>query len=1341
MAEDADPKKDLPGGEGKQYDTIEHDFQEVMRELAGDAALDRFRAEYEKVFRALKKSHDNEKRLIKKCRELNSEIVSGAAKVQAALKLSDEDQATITALKKEIENSWRMVDSSHEKELKAKEQVAAFKLEISGLTKLLEQGAAVGLAEEADLEELIRQKEEAAAERDMQVEQIVGLRNDVAAFSDRLRTAEVEKASLEAEIQALRDQSAQRRAEADREIKRRERLEREMKELRLTLEARQQDIRDKQLVVQQSGEYVEKLKLQLRDSQLAGERLQKEYNALAERAGRLHHSLQEHIHSNTQLLADNSQRQVEIKAKEDEIRLLREEGVKATRAREQMAAKLVQLEKQRGDAEVAALERELENARKHVNIERRKQQDMLKERERLHKARTSAETNTAKHVDLVKVADGMKRNLQQEMAGYSAELAKQEQVIRALEREKNRFASEAAAVNEKYAAAVEEVALRDSAILDLQRKIAEDEVRLRRQQELYEAVRSERNTYSRNVVEVQDEIAELRRRLGISSHQIDLLKQEVAARDHTLQKEKYDHEKAEKDCEALRAEINRVAAAAAEQEAAMNSQRAEVRQLQNVIAEADQARLRLKKDYDLVVGERDALGSQLVRRNEELRLLYEKIKIQHSVLYRGQAQYRDRLNEIRVLKMKVSGLQRELVALKSSVTNAEVLRREVHHLNRELLAERSKVKALGEELESPLNVHRWRKLEGSDPSAYELVLKVQALQRRLMLKTEEVVEKDILIQEKEKLYLELKAILARQPGPEAAEQLSLLREKTKQMKSLASELDMYQAQVQDYKYDIERLQREMAEVKRRYFEQKRSGGGICTAPCSGATENHQQQQQQQQQQQGRLGLAASAVRAGDDKLAPVVCAASAQSSPAMLAGVPPLKASPAAVNVISVSVMAVIGVPSLASADDAAQNVSMQAPGAPQAAMSSGKVTEPLGDQLFLPQSIRGNFDVMNFNKIFASLLAGCFAGIAGITGYKGFVIYLIAHAIMAGLLLLKAAPQPTRYFPATTTLAFSGILSQTEMLTFILFWTLSGNIKLRLPPPFPMLKALLSRRLAQAGSTAAAAVTSRAGVGGGWLALHSSAAAAASLQVKIPALGESISDGTVSAVLKQAGDRVEEDEAILQIETDKVTVDVRAPQAGFIEAILVKEDDNVEVGHVVASISDSAKGTASKPAPAAKSAEASAAPPAEAKKESKQQSGSSSEAPAAAAAAPAPAAPAAAAATEAAERAHRAPSIAFPPRRTPDGKPISMLPASDAKQMLASMLAAAGGGSSSSAGPSAAAPIPEQYRNMIAVPIVGGSMPILRGPPVPSRGPPGPARQVISDREMEAIMLGGAEP
>lgn len=80
------------------------------------------------------------------------------------------------------------------------------------------------------------------------------------------------------------------------------------------------------------------------------------------------------------------------------------------------------------------------------------------------------------------------------------------------------------------------------------------------------------------------------------------------------------------------------------------------------------------------------------RRNDELALLYEKIKIQQSTLSKGQIQYRDRLNEIRVLKIKLNDLKRELHILKSSVANIDVLKREVHQLGRELLQERTKVR-------------------------------------------------------------------------------------------------------------------------------------------------------------------------------------------------------------------------------------------------------------------------------------------------------------------------------------------------------------------------------------------------------------------------------------------------------------------------------------------------------------------------------------------------------------------------------------------------------------------------------------------------------------------------
>merc|ERR1719399_465404 len=106
--------------ESSAFEALEKDFQEVLQELVGDKSLEHFRLEYEKLHRALKKSHESEKKLIKKCRELNQEIVQNAVKVQTALKLSQEDQATIQSLKKEIERAWKMVEASHEKEQRAK---------------------------------------------------------------------------------------------------------------------------------------------------------------------------------------------------------------------------------------------------------------------------------------------------------------------------------------------------------------------------------------------------------------------------------------------------------------------------------------------------------------------------------------------------------------------------------------------------------------------------------------------------------------------------------------------------------------------------------------------------------------------------------------------------------------------------------------------------------------------------------------------------------------------------------------------------------------------------------------------------------------------------------------------------------------------------------------------------------------------------------------------------------------------------------------------------------------------------------------------------------------------
>lgn len=94
---------------------------------------------------------------------------------------------------------------------------------------------------------------------------------------------------------------------------------------------------------------------------------------------------------------------------------------------------------------------------------------------------------------------------------------------------------------------------------------------------------------------------------------------------------------------------------------------------------------------------------------------------------------------------------------------------------------------------------------------------------------------------------------------------------------------------------------------------------------------------------------------------------------------------------------------------------------------------------------------------------------------------------------------------------------------------------------------------------------------------------------VNLPALGESVTEGTVTRWLKQVGDRVEVDEPLLEVSTDKVDTEIPSPIAGIIEEILVAEDETAEVGAPLVRIGSGSNGAAA-PA-AAPVAEAPAAP------------------------------------------------------------------------------------------------------------------------------------------------------
>jgi 2-oxoglutarate dehydrogenase E2 component (dihydrolipoamide succinyltransferase) len=98
--------------------------------------------------------------------------------------------------------------------------------------------------------------------------------------------------------------------------------------------------------------------------------------------------------------------------------------------------------------------------------------------------------------------------------------------------------------------------------------------------------------------------------------------------------------------------------------------------------------------------------------------------------------------------------------------------------------------------------------------------------------------------------------------------------------------------------------------------------------------------------------------------------------------------------------------------------------------------------------------------------------------------------------------------------------------------------------------------------------------------------------EIRVPTLGESVTEATIGRWFKKPGDAVAVDEPLVELETDKVTIEVPAPSAGTLGEISAKDGETVAVGALLGQINDGAAGAAAKPAAAPKAAAPAAPPP-----------------------------------------------------------------------------------------------------------------------------------------------------
>ena len=720
-------------------------------------------------------------------------------------------------------------------EARSKQTIQNLKQEIHKLGKIVEQGAGIAVDTKTTINDLMEEKKSLLKEREAQHATYAKLQSDNSLLYEKLGKLETEVVHLETEKKNIKEVIANSKSNTDREQRRRKRLESELEQAKKKRTELEGEVSKREKVNEDSKEDLSRKLTELEDLKQAVLNLAQQIQICREETKTLEAQQKSEAELNKKLDQRKRENSALLEELEHKILVFRQDNQQLTRdiikvkRNNKSIADIItdaNLQKDVAKQNIHNLGKVIEAAKRQAEEDRKVIGSLEEDLKKMDENVRNVEEDTKKKQEEISEKSRNEEHLRVEIKEKEEDAAKQYQDIIRLSKIKEKFGIEASQANAKYMQCLEEVKLKNNLIAELQKKNLEAEARLKQQQNLCEAVRSDRNLYSKNLIESQDMIAELRRNFKIYHHQIEQLKEEIETKSSDLKEKQTQAGKIASKNEGIKLKKEKIEKNIFELENRKMNLINEAIKLKEIIVAADKERMEQKVQYEKIINMRDLLGTQLIRKNDELALLYEKIKIQQSALAKGEVMYQERIVDIRLIKFKIADLNRELTIANRMAAQIEDLKQQVFLLEEELLQERTKVKALSEELENSMNTNRYQELEGRDPQEFELLSKVETLQHRLISKTEQVVENDVLIQEKDKLLQELSEIMEKQPGVDVARELSFykqkLRETTRKMKSIASELNMFHSQVNEYKDEIERQTKELQEYKRKYYEKKRA---------------------------------------------------------------------------------------------------------------------------------------------------------------------------------------------------------------------------------------------------------------------------------------------------------------------------------------------------------------------------------------------------------------------------------------------------------------------------------------------------------------------------------------
>lgn len=820
--------------EENKYETaalrmLEKDIEMVIRDLSNDPAMDEFRFSYEKMYRALKLSHEREREILKNCENLTNHINENTGKIKAVLTIAQEDSQTIAKLKNELTEAKDILKQLKERDEASKSKIESLTKMLTNLRKITEEQQKANSTRIEQFERITEEKEKLEKDKQEQLELRDSIEGELKKLREELDTELALLSRTETERRALekdeRDFEKQIKKNEERTRGNRTEIDQLREEGNAVVEATAVEKRTvRTLKAKESA-----LNQSIAESQELLRRLREKYSEMTAIREAQHEKIEEFKVENSKALAEKENRESNNKE------LTKKLGLLALRLNllERNANKLEFLIK-KGDHELESMKTiTLAKEQELSSIERLKEAEesrVQEERAKVAELQKREEALTARISSAKKDSEGtlleMKKVLQ--LRGQIEEsLLPLERDIQRCEEEKKGYMKERQKLQKRLnedSVVIErlrdDTINKDNLVAEFLKKIAEVDERLGEQKRIYENVRSDRNLYSKNLTETQDEIAEITKRIKIVAQQTDQLREELEVKEQVVSHELSRTKELSKNFQMFERRNDSLRQRKESCEEDIKGLINEIGKLKFVKGGIDKELSQTQKVYNTIVSERDFLGTELIQKNDEIAVLHERILTRENALKRGHLELGRVDGEIRIVNVIARDLGRELAIYRKRVTKLSVYQSKIASLNEMLLEEKLRVKALSEELENPDNLNRWRSVGSVELDDFELMAKIQTVQRKLIKATQEIVSTDYQTNAQQQTLAHLKDLATKGPGVKEAETFMLLqralRMKTAKMKSLAAELNTFRFKLSETQSLVESRKEAVDQAKKRY---------------------------------------------------------------------------------------------------------------------------------------------------------------------------------------------------------------------------------------------------------------------------------------------------------------------------------------------------------------------------------------------------------------------------------------------------------------------------------------------------------------------------------------------